>query len=140
VVAAAHGPQAVPCPNWSYSAGLRATPAPGWAVESLPAGQPCNPPGSLCTAVVLARCIDGDCTDESPSVTAHFVDVTPPVITAMDGPHAPVIDPGGHATLTFAADGPATFACSLDGGPEAECSSPLTLGEVHRARRAAPIR
>jgi Putative metal-binding motif len=114
--------------QWKYVAQFRATPAPGWAVNSLSGGQACTPAGSMCVSVVLSTCVDGECTDApSPSIAVAFADVTPPVITALDGPHDVVRDKYGVAQFTFAADGPGTFGCALDGGAEVECASPLTL-------------
>jgi hypothetical protein len=59
-----------------------------------------------------------DAAGNSGTATATVtVDVTPPetTITSQDG-----------ATIAFASNEPATFTCSIDGGPFAECTSPVS--------------
>lgn len=51
-------------------------------------------------------------------------DTTPPVTSITAGPTGTVSSTS--ASFSFAANEPASFACSLDGGPAADCTSPAT--------------
>lgn len=64
------------------------------------------------------------------TVTWTYVpDTTPPTLRIASAPPASTSDT--RATITFSADeGGATFRCSLDGGAEAACTSPVSYASL----------
>jgi Big-like domain-containing protein/PKD domain-containing protein len=83
------------------------------------------------SASVRAKDAAGN-TDASPAARSFTVDTQPPSTTIGSAP--PTLSPGSSATVAFSSpDSGATFACRLDGGAWAACTSPktytgLTLG------------
>lgn len=77
----------------------------------------------------------------SPVATHQWtIDRTPPETTITAGPRDATVDVA--PTLEFvSSEAPATFVCSLDGGPAAPCTSPFTtpplLGGTHTVTVAA---
>ncbi|MDQ3264414.1 MAG: Ig-like domain repeat protein [Myxococcota bacterium] len=63
-------------------------------------------------------------TDPTPAEHTWVVDLTPPD-TTLDGPAALTNDP--DAQLTFSADEPASFECSLNGVAPSPCTSPISF-------------
>lgn len=74
------------------------------------------------------------------SATWSYVepDTTPPTVTITAAPSASTVDTG--ARFEFAASEPATFACSLDGGPFAPCSSPASFTSLQVGSHTLAIR
>lgn len=71
-----------------------------------------------------------DNADPTPASFSWIVDATPPVVTISSGPSNPT--DLSTATLVFSADEEASFACALNGGTAAPCTSPANytgLGE-----------
>lgn len=76
------------------------------------------PRAAWCAVLVLAA---GAC--HAPAVRSWTVDLTPPDTTLAGGPSGTV--PFASASFSFtASESEATFACSLDGGAFAPCTSP----------------
>ena len=65
--------------------------------------------------------------DPTPASRRWVVDATAPVVT-ISGPEAETEETS--ATLTFAADGDAAFACLLNGEALPDCASPVLLAEL----------
>ncbi len=64
-------------------------------------------------------------TDATPASFAWTVDTLPPTLTIDNGPSGTVASTS--ATVDFTAEAAATVTCSLDGGPAAPCTSPVSL-------------
>lgn len=65
-------------------------------------------------------------------------DTRPPETTIISSPSGTVASKS--ATLAFTADEPATFQCSLDGAPFADCVSPVALGGLSEGAHTFRVR
>ncbi|HWM19052.1 MAG TPA: hypothetical protein VNO51_05150, partial [Ilumatobacteraceae bacterium] len=75
--------------------------------------------------------------DLTPATHAWTVDTTPPVTAITAAPSDPTR--GSDATLEFAADEAATFACALDGAAFTACSSPMTYSGLVDGRHTFAV-
>ena len=77
--------------------------------------------------------------DASPATRSFTVDTSAPNTTIDSAP--PALSPGSSATVAFSASEPgATFACRLDGGAWAACTSPKTYTGLGLAQHTAEVR
>lgn len=77
--------------------------------------------------------------DPTPADQAWRVDLTPPSTTITDGPTGTV--PIASASFTFtASEADATFACSVDGGAFASCTSPAALTGLGQGAHSFTVR
>ncbi|HEX7838373.1 MAG TPA: hypothetical protein VF469_12950, partial [Kofleriaceae bacterium] len=77
--------------------------------------------------------------DPSPAMWSWTVDLTPPDTTLVDGPSGTV--PIASAMFSFTASEPdASFACSLDGGAFAPCTSPDAVTGLAQGAHSFAVR
>jgi hypothetical protein len=77
--------------------------------------------------------------DPSPATFAWTVDLTPPQTTISDGPSGAT--GSASASFVFAASEPdVTFACSLDGGSFADCTSPASFTALAQGAHSFAVR
>lgn len=77
--------------------------------------------------------------DPTPATRTWTVDLTAPSTTITDGPSG--IEPSASATIAFtASETGVTFACSLDGGAYAACTSPAGLMQLAQGAHAFAVR
>lgn len=79
------------------------------------------------TFEVAATTADG-AVDTTPATFTWTVDTTPPKTSITEAP--PAFDNSTNVTFGFTANEKATFRCSVDGGPLAPCTSPLSLSSL----------
>jgi hypothetical protein len=65
-------------------------------------------------------------------------DTTPPETTISSGPDSPTVE--SNATFEFSANESATFACSLNGSPFTECTSPTVYNGLAVAEHTFAVR
>jgi hypothetical protein len=76
--------------------------------------------------------------DPSPASSAFTIDTGAPQTTIESGPSGVIAD--ATPAFTFSADEPATFACRIDGGAYAPCTSPLTLSSLSDGDHVLEVR
>lgn len=77
--------------------------------------------------------------DPTPATRTWTADVTPPSTTITSGPSGSVAS--ASATFTFTSnEAAATFACRLDGGPFAPCTSPFTASGLAQGGHTFVVR
>jgi hypothetical protein len=78
-------------------------------------------------------------TDASPATRSFTVDTSAPNTTIDSAP--PALSPGSSATVAFSAgESGATFACRIDGGAWAACTSPKTYTGLGLAQHTVDVR
>lgn len=78
-------------------------------------------------------------TDASPATYTWTIDLTPPSMTAFDGPSGTVAS--RDAEITFETDDPtASFRCALDDAADAPCTSPVSLSGLAEGLRTYTVR
>jgi hypothetical protein len=99
-----------------------------WASTTVPDG----------TASLTALAVDtaGNATTSTARVVT--VDNTAPETTIDSGPQG--AQPSSAARFQFSADGPATFACSLDGAAYTDCSSPQSYDALSEGGHTFRVR
>ncbi|HEY6179094.1 MAG TPA: hypothetical protein VIX73_31790, partial [Kofleriaceae bacterium] len=77
--------------------------------------------------------------DPTPAQRSWTVDLTPPNTTIVDGPSG--VMPIASASVTFtSSEADSTFACSLDGGAFAACTSPAALTGLAQGAHSFSVR
>lgn len=76
--------------------------------------------------------------DPTPATRSFTIDSTPPTVSITSGPSGTVGT--ASATFGFSASEAATFACSLDGGGFASCTSPATFSGLANGSHTFAVR